>query len=388
MRRRVGRAVIASLLIVAAIVATGGSTEATPAGTRDPWLRPFRSDSIWNTPVGSEAQYSPATIPSVETNPLTFVYLHEVDPADPVVPVRKSGGWRTRCDGTEPTGHELPLPPDFSIEPPRRLPNGGWRTPNNGAVFLLADGRTLLNLDATARCEVGGPVYGVTSGATLTDLFGDGIGGAHGASHLSHLGGAIRPGELTGSEPIRHVLDIAVFAKYLYSDGKKTKESTYRWPATSSDGYALKPSRSDAYVGKDAQLRMGSLVALPPGLTVDDLGVRSDVGRRLFAALRDYGAYITDDSAREATLLHVDAAAKDEFPWGDTERRELGAMVSALAVIANNGPETVGGGGTPRAAPLPAIAPPLTVALVEESLRDASRAVLAHLLGVVFAPAG
>lgn len=329
-----------------------------PEEVRDPWLRPFRSDSIWNTPIGSGAVLQPAGLPVSSRNPLTYVYLAASDPQAPVVPVLESGGWRTRCSGTEPTGHQVRIPPDFEIEPPSRQSNGSWRTPNNGAVFLLDDGRTLLNLDATARCAEGGPVYGVTTGETLTDIYGDGIGGAHGASHLSHLGGAIRPGELTSDEPIRHVLDLAVWSKYLFSDGKRTVESTYRWPASSSDAYALDRSRTDNYVGDDPELRMGSLVAIPPEVSADGIGVHTAEGRKIFEALRDFGAYITDDSARDGALLHVDAAAKDEFHWSDAHRAEMGRMVAALAVVTNNGPDAIGGGGEPRVPLLPELDEP------------------------------
>ena len=75
--------------------------------------------------------------------------------------------------------------------------------------------------------------HSATSSSVRTDIYGDGLYGGHGASRLPRIGGAIRPGELSGPEPIRHVLDLVLYTKWAYSDG--TKASTYRWPATDSD---------------------------------------------------------------------------------------------------------------------------------------------------------
>ncbi len=328
----------------------------------DVWLRPFESTSIWNMPIGSGAQYAPAGLPFTERNSLTKVYLLALDADDPEVDLIDPGTWRDRCSGTEPSGYTLNLPDGYIVEPPSRGVNGAWDTPNNGFAFLLPDGRTIINGGQGARCAPDGPLFGHTAGVTETDLYGDGRGGGHGASHLSLLGGAIRPGELAGTEPIQHVLDLAIYSKYLYSDDKQTKESTFRWPATSSDRYALDLDETDRYVGDDPELRMGSLLALPPDMNPLDLDVRTPVGQKLFAALRDYGAYITDDSAWEANLLHVDEQAIDEVQWGEVERREFGRMVAALHTITNNGPDSIGGGGEPRRPLLPPLPEPPTLA--------------------------
>ena len=93
-------------------------------------------------------------------------------------------------------------------------------------------------------------------------------------------------------------------------------------------------------------------------VSADGIGVHTAEGRKIFEALRDFGAYITDDSARDGALLHVDAAAKDEFHWSDAHRAEMGRMVAALAVVTNNGPDAIGGGGEPRVPLLPELDEP------------------------------
>lgn len=317
---------------------------------RDPWLRPFASESIWNTPIGSDAVYVPADLPAPARHLLEETTLMRMDPADPQRWVIRLGSWTDRCSGTEDSGMRIHLPDGWT--PPDVTSTA---TPNNPGVFLQPDGRTLVNLNAMERCNPNGPLfaqYSDDADKLFTDLYGDGRLGAHGASNLNQMGGALRPGELDGDEPIQHALDLLIWAEYLYWGG--TKESSYRWPADNSDSYAG-PRR---YRGDNPELRMGSLLALPPELTPDDLGISSDVGRRLFQALQDYGAYVTDDSAWDATYLGVDAEALGTFPWGDDERADMSEMIQHLAVVANNGPDSIGGGGEPRRPLLPELEPP------------------------------
>ncbi len=327
----------------------GGTPRADDEPARDPWLRPFTSTSIWNMPIGSEAQYVAANLPVTKHHALEHSYLMQTSADDPLRPIVRTGGWRDRCSGTERSGRSLHLPDGWM---PRPVTDRA--TPNNPGVFLQPDGRTLYNLGAMGRCSATSPLYAQwpADEQHITDLYGDGRFGAHGASKLSQLGGAIRPGELTGDDPIRHALDLLVWSEHLYWGG--SRPSSYRWPASGSDSYAG-PER---YRGTNPALRMGSLLALPPEVTPEQLSIDTEVGRKLFEALQDYGAYITDDSAWNATYLGVDSTAIGTFPWGDAERDDMAAMVAALHVVANNGPDAVGGGGTPRRPLLPALEPP------------------------------
>lgn len=331
------------------IVTSPDQTSVDAAPKRDPWLRPFTSTSIWNMPIGSEADYSPANFDYTDAHALETTYLLKTTTSDPKRELIRIGSWRDRCSGTKSLGTTIRLPDGW-----RPKPVTSRATPNNSGVFLQPDGRTLINVSAMGRCSDTGPLYGHRPGqsAHITDLYGDGRAGAHGASTLSQIGGAIRPGELTGEEPIAHALDILVWAEHLYWGG--SEESSYRWPATSSDSYA----GPDRYRGINPELRMGSLLAIPPGVSPESLGVSTGVGRKLFDALQNYGAYVTDDSAWDATYIGVDAEAIDTFPWGDAEREDMAQMVMALNVVANNGPSSIGGGGAPRQPLLPELVPP------------------------------
>jgi hypothetical protein len=315
---------------------------------RDPFMRPFAHDSIWNTPIGSNAEYVHAGVPFTPNNGHDWAYFLRLDESNPLRDFIYTGAWRARCSGTEKSGVQLHLPDGFLIPDAEQLPGGNWKTPNNGWEFLQPDGATLFASGAGGRCSETGPIFGHRR-AVEVSIYGDGLIGGHGASRMPRIGGAIRKGELTGDQPIRHVLDLVLYTKWAYSDNKQTRESTYRWPASGADAYALNPEKTDRYIGTNPEMRMGSLLALPPGLTPEELDVTSQVGKKLFQALQDWGGYFTDDSAWNCNYLTIDAEAKDTFPWGQQERGELGRMVAALHVVTNNAPDTIGGGGTPRA---------------------------------------
>ena len=325
------------------------------AAGRDPWVRPFRSDSIWNTPIGSNARYVDAGFPFTPRSQLDKTYFLKLKGSDPLRDYVVTGGWRDRCSGTQKTGIQLNLPNGYTIPDASQNANGSWHTPNNGWEFLYPDGKTVLTSGGGARCSGTGPIYG-HGGKTTYSIYGDGILGGHGGSGLTRLGGAIRGDDLTGNEPIRHVLDLVLYSKYFYSDNKTTKTSTYRWPASKSDGYALDKNKTDRYVGNNPETRMGSLLALKPSIKPADLNIRSKEGLKIFYAMQDWGGYITDDSAWDANTLTIDTDTAGKFNWSSQQREEFGRIIDAASVVANNGPNSIGGGGTPRAA----LHPPLS----------------------------
>ena len=68
-----------------------------------------------------------------------------------------------------------------------RVPNnllvadvGGGYYPNNAAAILQPDGRTIVQVNALARCVAGGPIYGVP--VATADIYGGGQFGGHGGS--------------------------------------------------------------------------------------------------------------------------------------------------------------------------------------------------------------
>jgi hypothetical protein len=326
---------VLSMLLVALV----GQTRET----RDPWQWPFSRKSIWNMPIGSGARYVPAKILAAGHVGVDEERLIKLSATDPQRPIYAPSSWEKRWPGnTELQYGTMPVPDNLIIPD-----SSGGNTPNECSAFLLPDGRTVKQLEPTCRVETGKQIVGYPQ--KDQDIFGPGILGSHWGSGLSTLGGSIRKGELTGKAPIRHAIKLNIWAKQMYYG---TDRKGFRWPAANSDSYA-----KGAYRGKNRMLAMGSLVALSPTLTPASLGLKTAVGRKIFFALQDYGAYLTDDSAWDAVDFCVEKGVNDEViaTYGHELEGDSGdfyedvmKMIPKLAVIDNNGPSTVGGGGNPR----------------------------------------
>ena len=315
---------------------------------RDPWLWPFSTDSVWNMPIGSSARYAPVEIPKPGYCGIDHERFFRLKAGDPEREIRSPSDWGKRWPGDKALG-KMPVPDDL-IVPDAKPPS----TPNECSAFLMPDGHSLVQLEPTCRLEKGGPIIGWPRFGE--DLYGKGLYGTHWGSGLSALGGSVRRGELTGTAPLHHAIKLNLWGKYLAFVGKTPG---YRWPADRADNGA-----SSDYRGRDPQLVMGSLLALPPGLSADGLGLTTPVGRKLFRVLQDYGAYVSDSSGWAAIDLCAEFGVEDEVrkatglslssnagPLYDDQVR----LYRALKVVANNGPEAVGGGGKPRRP----LAPPL-----------------------------
>lgn len=329
-------------------------------GQRDPYKWPFSKTSIWNMPIHQDAEYVDARIepPEVGAALLSDEDYILFEPDAPMTPVYVNyTRWQhygNRCDIKGHLLMEVPVPEDFVVSPENWL----GETPNAGIAILMPDRVTIKQTQPFARCEEGGHA---TSRYVWEDqsLYGDGIYGAHGGSSLSAIGGAIRLGELVPGGTIRHALKIIIHgAKYLYYDDQTRG---WRWPARVSDGYAPFMYGVNGNPVKD--VRMGSLLALPAYLDLESL--EFETGNNgpamiLARALQNYGAYIIDDPYAEAFMFATEWSPEgrvlDEFenkwgysfetgthtPWG----RDIGKIARHLHAVANNAPETIGGGPT------------------------------------------
>ncbi|BAY48734.1 hypothetical protein SAMD00079811_63600 [Scytonema sp. HK-05] len=319
---------------------------------RDKYTQPFACDSIWNMPIGSNAQYVDAYIGSKSVGVDTdwFIITKESDPG---VSTYMPGAWgEGRCTGSTPqqqaqwhseAGQPLKVPYDLVIQDAKP----GF-TPNNSSAFLKPDGRTLVSYNVTTRCQEGAPLYGVWFGEQ--DIYGDGIDGGHGGSGMSSIGGSIRKGELLNDEPIRHALKIVIWGKWLHYNSSSSTPGR-RWPARLADFNA-----PNQYHGSNPALVMGSLLAIPPESTAESLGLTSKAGKKIFEAMQNYGAYVVDDSGWDYNYLCLERSAEQEYEQvtghevhGDAAlQADFAKIIGAVKVVDNNGPKSVGGGGTPR----------------------------------------
>jgi hypothetical protein len=342
---------ILCILLVALTTALPALAADSFPNSRDPLLWPFAQDSIWNMPIGSEAVYVPANIPpQKQVQPEEDILL--LENSGPRINVVYNGvTWRGpsrypgKVDMNRVLVRDARIPADFVVLD---------KNMNYACAILLDDGVTVKQNQPFSRFP--GADFATSAYVYPDDnlVTGDGIKGAHGGSGMSSIGGTIRLGELLpGAPPIRHALKVTIWAEYLYYDAE-TKGC--RWPAWKGDGYAAK-----GYKGDLKPLRMGSLLALPPDVDIDSLGLRLEASVKIARALQDYGAYIVDDPVASAYGIAVERSPKgrvvDEFekaygqafwsssgPWADDMRK----VFTQLAVVDNNGPTSMGGGGKQR----------------------------------------
>ena len=327
------------------------SSTTTPGGesfpsTRDIYRWPFAASSIWNMPIGSAAAYAPAGLDFANAwGGRVGLDLENIS-VDRSFPVRML----TAASGIS----------GMSVHVDPQLSDAG--TQNDTSAFLSADNPNLVWMGQPLTLALGGsPTWTWTSPTTAVPLDGDGRAGSHGGSHLSSLGGSIRPDELRGSAPIRHALKINMYArKYLSPAGSP---NGYRWPAYNADGYfrEIDPVTGRSYYdGPIPALRMGSLLALRPD--VDLSFVTHPFVAKLAWTLENYGAYVVDDAGWDVYDLSMDVAAWRAGEWPTIEvdpsfHAELQRVFTLLNVVDNNAPAAIGGGGTPRQPLAPPFAP-------------------------------
>lgn len=332
--------------------------------SRDPLLWPFSSTSIWNMPIGSNAEYVHAGLEQTNSMTVDEDYI-VMTPNEPLLPIYySSAGWdrsKSRCDyeGNRKL-FEAPIPKSWEVSP------ATWDglTPNAGLAVLMPDGRTIKQAQPFAHCGTADEPGTAMFTFADEDLYGDGIYGAHGGSGLSAVGGALRCHELTPtSGPIRHALKINLYgAKNLYFDNQT---GGFRWPATKADSYAGDPNSgygSKRTTSPVKECRMGALLAIPAAMKIEDLGLKTEPAKILAQAFQDYGAYVVDDTAWDVNAIVVEWGPAGRFTeefeknWGfkfntdgsDEWGQDLIKIYSNLHVVVNNTETSKGGGGTPR----------------------------------------
>lgn len=326
-------------------------------GIRDPYSWPFSSQSIWNMPLGTDAQFSLTGLLPVSGKPMTGnISVIILRPDAPLVSLFENGAAWTGGDRCVAEGAELfqlPVPDDFIVPNNRE---------NNSLAALLPDGRTIKQAQPFARCVPGGLATALVAYPDA-DIFGAGREGASGGSGLSSLGGTLRVGELRpGGAPVRHTLKLSVSAENLMACSDPA--DCYRWPAVRGDA-----SAPNEYTGELPELTMGSLLALPPTVTVEDLALETEPGRMLAQVLADYGGYVSNQTGASIYALSVETGPDGDFmdqfqqDWGLSFEADAGTpwtndvvkIFQELRVVTNNTLESVGGGGLP----VVPLAPPL-----------------------------
>lgn len=323
---------------------------------RKPMEWPFSATSIWNMPIGTKARYVPLSMKAPDQGYFadeTYLVFSETAPLRRLI---ERDYWWPWEDGDEVQGTDSGIrvhTPDGWLLPPPEPDN----FPNRMTAMIQADG-AVREFQYTVRPTATSDLSFHGDLRAVYDLRGDGLTGsngwgAHGGSGMTAIGGTLRAGDLIGTRPIRHALSFtADMRKWGTSSG-----GGYRWPAIGADSY------HEGFYGTllptPGRLQMGSLVALPCDLRLGDLRLKSVAGRKIAEALQGWGAYVVDDSYNpgewDVHMIGADEDAMAECPdllnsWGDLQtplRADLDKIMPRLALVANNGPKSIGGGGKP-----------------------------------------
>ena len=372
------------LFILHSVVPISHSTSNTNSSTcRNQFLWPFNESSIWNTPIGSSAEFIPANLYDSATGkrrpPTQFhndqdwiILTTEGDPSTPWID--DSGRFPGGCiqlqkNATQQISH---FPSSLVVD---CIAN------NNAAAILFPDGETIIQTQPLYRPYPSSPIISwYHQGAPQrypwsTNIYGDGNLGAHGGSGLSAIGGTIRLGELLGSHPIRHALKLELWSKPYYYGGVPALQpeteanggrNQYVWPATGSDGGSNIPgSKGGLYNGTNQWLAPGALLALPKDI-VSKIQTTTLIGEKIKQALTNYGGYIVDDTGSKqngaaicmepGVVLEIERAynvsfnitnpvSKGKSDADTAVYEDLLLIFQYLHVVKNNGPLSVGGGG-------------------------------------------
>jgi len=311
-------------------------------------------------PIGTGAQYVAINMAGIPGNNV-WAAMPQIDddyivfkPSAPLTAINYSdAAWtgRDRCPATGGLLVQVPMPANFVV--PSVLNN-------NGAAFLLPDNRTIIQTQPLARCIAGGPATSVIK-FNAVDIYGDGRLGGHGGSALSTVGGTIRIGEFRPGKPIKHAIKIDIDSTVVLARCSSANDC-FRWPAFMADAGAA-GSYGTQNPNPVPGMKMGALLAIPASTNINNLGLESVPGQMLAWTLQNYGAYIVDSTGGPGFVISAengpDGSVRDQFaadfgmvleqrvnsntPWS----RDMQRLVQAMYLVDNNGPTSIGGGGTP-----------------------------------------
>lgn len=305
-----------------------------PLGSRDPTVQPFRSYSVWNTAIGSAAQWSNPTDPDTVT----------IRSGTPTI---NSSQWSIPVYVASPTDPvtTFTMPPNASYPfPTVSLPAPAGITP---APPLSGGDHHVALFDSTHRWLHN--FYGCMSGTggfscgskEIVDVCS--AGDATGGWSI----GLIRTSEIQAGV-IPHVLRYSI-AKSQTSGGP-TPVNGNAWPAVAApDGCS--PS---CYTGN---VQAGSTIGIPASVNLSALGL-SAPGLVLATALQNYGAMQRDTGGNGGVIFYAEQGAATVVPTQlNAMYTDLAKIVPLLAIMRNQGPTSINGGGVPRMPAAPRIDP-------------------------------
>lgn len=318
----IGNLMIQSLTIANNAAAAYSSLPVEPAGNRDPTLQPFSSFSIWNTPIGSGAQWSNPSDPDTIDVHHPGAYINAGEWSMPVYigDPSQAHATFTDSDSTYPIATAMLNVPSNAAP---ALPVAG------GDHHMIVFDAAKQNMYSYFNCNVvfGGFACGQSQKDSVCHeaLAGYGWGA-----------GVIRSWELQAGT-IRHMLRYAL--PVTLTKAGTTWLTGLAWPAMRSDY----EGPLGLYTGN---VLYGSTVGIPASVNITTLGLTPS-GLVLAQALQDYGAVQRDTGGTGGIVFYAEQAAEG-LPQLNDMRNDLVKIVPYLAIMRNQAPGSVNGGGLGR----------------------------------------
>lgn len=352
--------------------ALGSATWTPVAQTRDPEVWPFSVPAWPNRSQCTGALTVPAGL--VARTATLAVKAQEIpmgmDPTQPLTEVYQNSGQQgNRCVGQAPLNIKIPFNPQLVV------PSSSDNYP---PCFIGADGVSRYEGGQFCHCGAGQDVTAGHFGLKGT-IVDDALGGGSGGSDISTLAGTIRYLEFTkgtagdkvtvaGSlvPAIRHVIRIDVSVK----DLSALNGTGFTWPATKADTGATQPGNANYYSSRVKEAVEGALFVLPQTLDLSTLGLTTIPGKMLAWTFQQFGARPCNTNHNLVWALATEwstvGRVVDEFQglFGfsmnaaatDLFGKDMNSIITRFVVVTNDGPNSIGGPGTPLQPPAPALA--------------------------------
>ena len=324
-------------------------------------LKPFASNSPWNTPIPANATYAPATDSRVRDfrghgSPINVMsdwytqWVWYAKPTDPLVTINVSAlnldsnrGKDYWIANARPGNVSLRMPADAHPDPGRGDGVRGttWTDFENKDAHITIidpDGKTshefyhaekdaatgAYKALAYARVPLDGLGVNMAGEGTKALIgsywnpdfltYGWGPARAYGGSSL---GGLIRAGEITGGS-MNHALALLLPFEIL----GRAQNDIPLWPATRTEYH-------DDYRGTTV---LGTRFAIPRSVNIESLGLTTAAGRTLARTLQQYGAFVVD-SAGSINLNADGVAAQPDAAALRAAGPDLARIKAAMTIV-------------------------------------------------------
>jgi hypothetical protein len=327
----VGNLMIQSLTIANNAASAYNQLPVEPAGTRDPWLQPYSSYSVWNTSIGSTAQWSVQSDADVIDLHHSGYYINAGMWSYPFY----QGATDQAQASFTVTDNTYPIPNVMLNLPAGASPSYPVQGGDHHMVVYSPDKKSIYHF---FNCNTVSGGFGCGQ-SQMDNACGEALGG------YGWGAGVIRAWELQAGT-INHVLRYALPTSL--TKAGTTWTSGLAWPAMRSD-YS---GPNGLYTG---HVLYGTTIGLPGGLNINSMGLTPS-GLALAAALQNYGAIQRDTGGTGGLTFYAEQSTENMSQLADM-RNDLAKIVPHLEIIRNNSPTSVQGGGTRRKPLLPGLDP-------------------------------